>query len=122
MSSPPDSFPSPTMKFRRPKSILTDYRASRAPGPPGAGASSPMERHSVRPWAAACPKPNFNRDRAGHDKAAASLSDFTLLAAARDLGKRRVTARDMESRWVGERLAALAREIDKRGLNHPARP
>ena len=100
------------MKFSKVR--RTDYRP-----PPSAGASSPLERESQpRPRAAAWPKPSVDHERAGHDKAARELSSGTLLAAAKDLGGRKAhNQRDPESRWVTGRLAALAREIDKRGLN-----
>lgn len=95
------------MTYRRPKSITTDYR------PPAAGRTSPVGSGNAQPRAAAWQDPT----RASHDKAVATLSDSTVLAAAQDLGKRRATGRDPESRWIADRLAALARCIDRRGLN-----
>ncbi len=97
--------------IRRPKSITYDFR------PPSAGGKSPLER-TARPGAVAWPKPPLDRERASHDLAVAGFDAATLLAAARDLGGRRASnQRDPESRWVTGRLAALAREIDRRGLN-----
>ena len=98
------------MSLRRPKSVITDFR------PPIAGGKPPLER-DARPRAVACP-PRPTAERTGHDAAAAALSDWVLLAAARDLGSRGAASqRDPEARWVMGRLAALAREIDRRGLN-----
>ena len=49
-----------------------------------------------------------------HDKAVATLAPETVLAAARDLGKRGCwDYRDPEHRWSLGRLAALARRIDR---------
>jgi hypothetical protein len=95
--------------FRRPKSVITDYR------PPIAGWKPPLERNA-RPVAVACP--TRPADRTMHDAAVAELSDAVLLSAARDLGGRRaINQRDPEARWVLGRLGALAREIDRRRLN-----
>ena len=102
------------MKIRFPKSKVTDFR------PPGAGKPSPLEGRKARPGAAAWPKSNAaaDRERAGHDISVRGLSDDTLIAAAKDLGKRRCyDQRDPEHRWTTGRLAALAREIDRRKLN-----
>ena len=99
------------MSWKRPKFVTQDFR------PPSAGGKSPVER-SARPRAVAWPKPPLDRERASHDLAVAGLAAPTLLAAARDLGGRRASnQRDPESRWVTGRLAALAREMDRRGLN-----
>lgn len=97
--------------MRRPKSVITDFR------PPGAGLKPSLER-AARPGAVAWENPSKAKERADHDTAAAALSDWVLLAAARDLGGRGgANQREAEGRWVLGRLAALAREIDRRGLN-----
>jgi len=80
---------------------------------PSAGGTPPLER-KARPGAAAWQDP----DRASHDKAVSTYSAPVLLAAAKDLGSRRAhNRRDPESRWITDRLAALARRIDHLGLN-----
>lgn len=58
-----------------------------------------------------------------HDKAVATLAPETVLAAARDLGKRGCwDYRDPEHRWSLGRLAALARRIDRdRNSRHTTR-
>jgi hypothetical protein len=49
-----------------------------------------------------------------HDKAVATLSQETLLAAAKDLGQRRAHDRkDPEQRWVMARKAALLRRLSR---------
>jgi hypothetical protein len=56
-------------------------------------------------------------DQVRHDKAVASLSVGAVLAAAKDLGKRRCwDYSNPEQRWCLGRLAALARRIDREKL------
>lgn len=56
-------------------------------------------------------------DQQRHDKAVATLSVGAVLAAAKDLGRRRCwDYKDPEHRWSLGRLAALARRIDRERL------
>jgi len=56
------------------------------------------------------------KEQAEHDKAVATYEEETLLAAAKDLGARRVhDRRDPEHRWVMGRRAAVLRSLDRKG-------
>jgi hypothetical protein len=54
-------------------------------------------------------------EAAKHDRAVRDLSQEALLAAQADLSRRKADRSDQEGRWVIERLAALRREIQRRG-------
>lgn len=56
------------------------------------------------------------KEQAQHDKAVATYEEETLLAAAADLGARKVhDRRDLEHRWVMARRAAVLRLLDQKG-------
>jgi len=58
------------------------------------------------------------QEAADHDKAVCTLSNRTLIAAAKDLSKRppAYNRKDPEQRWTMARKAALRREIQRRNL------
>jgi len=88
------------IKFAKVK--RTDYR----PAPAG---PDPLDRTAALLVA----------EKGPHDKAAETLSDHAVLAAAADLGRRHYhNSRDPEHRWGMARYAALARQIYARHLCH----
>lgn len=99
------------MTMKTPRHRTTDYRP-KGGSPPLAGKSSPLERTTARPGAAACP------DRADpHALAAASYSDAALAGIIADIERRGAALRDYsnhEARWLGERMKALRAERRKR--------
>lgn len=58
------------------------------------------------------------QEAADHDKAVRTLSNRTLIAAAKDLSNRppAYNRKDPEQRWTMARKAALRREIQRRHL------
>ena len=90
------------MKTSLAKVRRTDYRKAKEAA--AAAAWAPLERgQTLR-----------ELDARAHDKAVATLAPETVLAAARDLGKRGCwDYREPEHRWILGRLAALARRIDR---------
>lgn len=97
-------------KIQLAKSRVTDYR-------PTAAKTPPLER-TARPVAVAWPDNTAaNAEKAKHDLWVKNLSDTALLAAAIHIGSPTGYSRDPEAIWKRNRLAALAREIDRRGLN-----
>ena len=94
----------------------TDFR--KAP-PPGAGASSPLEReYQPRPRAVASPdvwsrmNDAIQREKAEHDKNIAGMSIACHVAAFNDLRRRGASDRkDPVTRWEMSRKAAHLRAI-----------
>lgn len=110
------------MKFSKVR--ITDHRASRASGPPGAGTHSPLERdYQPRPGAVACPP---RPPATVHDKMLDGMSDTAIAGIIADSEKHNLRdQRNHETRWWSQRSSAaraIRRERQAAGTWTIAKP